>query len=104
MNQERPDWNAIMNYVTLIYKHFELNEQYLANENGEGYNASTSDNNTILGNNANILISSTSSSATPSTSSSRSSSSSPNAIQQQQQSQQTQSTSTSSLLTKDYLK
>ena len=22
LNQERPDWNAVMNYVTLIYKHF----------------------------------------------------------------------------------
>ncbi len=70
VNQERPDWNAIMNYVTLIYKHFELNEM---NDNG---GASI--------NNNNILISSTSSSATPSTSSSRSSSSSPTTILQTQ--------------------
>ena len=24
LNQERPDWNAVMNYVTLIYKHFHF--------------------------------------------------------------------------------
>ena len=23
LNHERPDWNAVMNYVTLIYKHFQ---------------------------------------------------------------------------------
>lgn len=25
LNHERPDWNAVMNYVTLIYKHFQQN-------------------------------------------------------------------------------
>jgi len=26
LSHERPEWNAVMNYVTLIYKHFELDD------------------------------------------------------------------------------
>lgn len=27
LNQERPDWNAVMNYVALIYKHFQKTDK-----------------------------------------------------------------------------
>lgn len=58
LNHERPDWNAVMNYVTSIYKHFQLQQQQPTQNEVE-------------------IVSSISSSSSASTKSSRSSSSSP---------------------------
>jgi hypothetical protein len=42
LNQERPDWNAVMNYVTLIYKHFtQGSNDYRHNDELTSSNSST---------------------------------------------------------------
>jgi hypothetical protein len=42
LNQERPDWNAVMNYITLIYKHFsQSSNDYRLNDEMTSSNSST---------------------------------------------------------------
>jgi hypothetical protein len=49
LNQERPDWNAVMNYVTLIYKHFHMqSKESSSSSSTDEDNSSTATSNVVM--------------------------------------------------------